>query len=81
LGSNLKPLSTGFLGKYPLDPVPSEVGQWWYNSTDKAYKYYDGSSIKNLGEEVYVSPTPPTNPKGGTLWWDTIEKRLKVYLE
>lgn len=74
-----EPAITGYLGKFKIDPVPNEVGQWWYNTDEKVVKYFDGATVKVMGTGVYTGDTPPSNPKEGDLWWDTVEKRLKLY--
>jgi len=28
---------------------------------------------------IYIGYIPPSNPVEGDLWWDTAEKRLKLY--
>lgn len=39
--------------------------------------------LKSFEEKqgVYVSATPPTNPKKGDLWYSVIENRLYQYVE
>lgn len=45
------PLRTGFLGFLSADPDPSDIlpGQWWFNYTDRNFKFYDGVTVKTFG--------------------------------
>lgn len=59
----LKPLDgiipqfTQYLGRFSTDPSPTEAGQWWFNLTEKAQKYFDGKIIKIIGSGVPSIPT------------------------
>lgn len=41
-------LRSGFRGLLDQDPPLSELtlGQWWFNTTENQFKYYDGTAVK-----------------------------------
>ena len=60
---------TKFLGFLSSDPDPTtiEEGSWWYNTTEKRWKYYDGSEIKDLPTVIKKASVTVTIPIGGGL--------------
>ncbi|QYW03063.1 hypothetical protein pEaSNUABM13_00104 [Erwinia phage pEa_SNUABM_13] len=52
LGAQLKNFRPEQLAADPAvgDLVAAQEGRMWYNTTDKKYKYFDGTAIKELGE-------------------------------
>ena len=70
--SELIPTRTQFLGLLESDPDTTSlaVGQWWINTTDNQFKYFDGDHIAELGGHFlrqYELSVPsivkgPTNP-------------------
>jgi hypothetical protein len=41
--------------KVTTDPVSPAVGQFWYNTTVNKLKYYDGTSVRIIASEAYVT--------------------------
>jgi hypothetical protein len=40
--SELGPKRGQYLGRYTVDPTPTAPGQWWFNTTEAQWKYWDG---------------------------------------
>ena len=59
------PIRTQFLGKLSSDPTPTEAGQWWYNTTEKRWKYYDGEETRILPSRLKKASVTVTIPIGG----------------
>lgn len=66
MASNIKKLDplrdpipqwTQYLGKFTEDPQPTEAGQWWYNITERAQKYFDGRTVRPIGTGVQSLPS------------------------
>jgi hypothetical protein len=65
-----------------------EAGRLFYEQTTgtgvaPVLKYSDGSTPGGLpisGTSLtFSSPTPPTNPHDGLLWWSDVDGRLYIY--
>jgi len=55
-------------------PASPSVGEFFYDTTENDFYYFDGSSWNPLTEEtghVIVSDTPPSIEDEGELWYDT----------
>lgn len=62
------PKRTKWLGELAADPSPAEIeeGSWWYNTTEKRWKFFDGSEIRALPIKIKEAVTPDlTIPIGG----------------
>lgn len=59
-------IRTAFLGLLDSDPPISELrsGQWWYNSTEKAFKFYNGEIIAVLGGTYSKTVSMPAEQFG-----------------
>lgn len=61
---------TNYLGVFAVDPTPTVNGQWWFNSTDAVFKFYNGIENLPLGGTVVKTVSmsadefgrPNTNP-------------------
>jgi len=63
-------------------PDNSQIGQLWYDSTNKNLKFYREGSTNNAWQKLAMtteSETEPTDPRIGDLWWDTANTQLKLY--
>lgn len=50
-------------------------GMWYFNTTSKQYRYYtNGRWVSGMFTSSGV--TPPSNPVGGELWWNTDDNHL-----
>jgi hypothetical protein len=62
----------------PANPVQ---GQLWFNSTLQQLQLcYDGTNFINASN-VTVSNVKPADAVTGSLWWDTGNRLLKIYVE
>lgn len=43
------PKRTRYLGSLAVDPTPTETGQWWYNTTERNWKFFNGEITALLG--------------------------------
>jgi hypothetical protein len=59
------PIRTRYLGSFTSDPTPTEPGQWWYNETEKRFKFYDGASILVFGRRLAAGTTTTVYDSGG----------------
>lgn len=59
------------------------IGELWFDTTDAnniALKAWDGTQWLEISTEVSeISPTPPTSPEGGDLWYDSTNNELKYW--
>lgn len=63
-------------------PDPAQIGQLWFDKTNKAIKVYRSGSTSNNWQKIAVSTesdTEPTDPVSGDLWWDKNNSQLKIY--
>jgi hypothetical protein len=64
----------------PVAPAHPIQGQLWFNSTLKQLQIcYDGSTFINVSNAT-VSNVKPADSATGSLWWDTGNNLLKVYV-
>lgn len=61
-------------------PVSPSEGDIFYKSNDHKCYIYNGSEWRELSSEYVVQTNEPTNPKKGTLWFDTGNDVLKVWV-
>jgi hypothetical protein len=67
------------------EPAPAKLltGQLWYDTGDSVagrlpqLKIYNGTRFKPL--PVAISGSAPTGAAMGDMWWDSVNKQLKVY--
>ena len=59
----------------PLRPLS---GQIWYNSSERALKFYNGESWNNAGS-ASVDSTSPTNPGLGSFWFNNELETLNLW--
>lgn len=60
-------------------PPPKKLeGQVWYDSANKALKFYDGNKWKTAGG-AESGATAPSGLKTGEFWWDTSAKQLYAW--
>ena len=65
------PLRTKWLGIRDSDPTTDELAQfgegaWWFNTTDKRFKWYNGSAIEDLPMAIRTASSDlVTIPIGG----------------
>ena len=43
------PKRSRYLGAFAVDPTPTESGQWWYNTTERNWKFYNGEITSLFG--------------------------------
>ena len=59
------------------------IGELWFDTTDArniALKAWDGTQWLQISTEVSeISPTPPTSPEAGDLWYDSTDNELKYW--
>lgn len=61
---------TNYLGEFVVDPIPTKPGQWWYNTSEECFKFYNREVTAILGgtyEKITSIPAdefgrPNTNP-------------------
>jgi hypothetical protein len=51
------PKTSQYRGRFAVDPVPTEAGQWWYNTGEQRLKWYDGAGIRSIGRWEEASVT------------------------
>ena len=57
---------TKWLGVLTADPTTGlEEGSWWYNSTEKRWKFFDGDQIRELPTRLEEDSASVTVPFGG----------------
>lgn len=42
----VQPKRGQYLGRFAVDPSPTEPGQWWYNTTEEQWKWWDGLTTR-----------------------------------
>ena len=76
-------------------PTGAAVGDLWWNDQDgRLYIYYDDGNTQQWVDTnpngggpgggsflVSISPTPPSTPSQGQLWWNSDDGRLYVYYD
>ena len=76
----------GNIPRQPTQPTGNVVeGDQWFDTTNNSLMLYTGTAWISIGGGgsgggAVVSPTAPTTPSDGSLWYDTAEGFLKVYL-
>lgn len=59
------------------DPPTPTAGDFWYNTTENAFKYFDGTNVQvfannnNIGSSVVVGNSPPAVTDGSVIWNNT----------
>lgn len=76
--SNNPPNSTPSPGGQP----GNSVGEMWVNPlAGNSISVWTGSEWEPAGAVGYVSEEPPAEPENGQLWFDTVERELKTWVE
>jgi hypothetical protein len=78
LNNNLIRLMTNFAGPTSISPRSPQVGQLWYNTTDKRLTVYNGIEFKPT-DQTLVSGTEPLTTSTGDLWYDSVNSQLKIW--
>lgn len=78
LNNNLIKLLTNFAAPSSISPRTPQIGQLWYNTTDKRLNVYNGIEFKPT-DQTQVSGTEPLTTSTGDLWFDSINSQLKIY--
>ena len=88
MASNIKKLDplrdtipqwTQYLGQFTEDPQPTEAGQWWYNITERAQKYFDGKTVRPIG--TGIQSLSSGGLKITNIWWDDQKKEIVIVTE
>lgn len=60
------PKRTGYLGQFTSDPLVSQLvsGQWWYNTTERMWKFYNGEIISLFGGTFQRTVSIPSDQLG-----------------
>lgn len=76
--NNLIKLLTNFAAPGSIAPRSPQVGQLWYNTTDKRLTVYNGIEFKPT-DQTLVSGTAPLTTSTGDLWYDSVNSQLKIW--
>ena len=66
-------------------PAAPNIGEFFYDTDESDFYYYDGTSWEPLSQEaggkVSIGDAPPTDPapEAGDMWFDTESAQLYVY--
>lgn len=63
-------------------PDTPQIGQIWYDSSNKNISFYREGSTDSYWQKVamtYEGISAPSDPRLGDLWWDTNNAQLKIY--
>ena len=64
-------------GKYSIDEILNRV----FDENNKIIRVSSGGGLQVHGAEWHDIRTAPDSPDEGDLWFDTNEKKLKVWVE
>lgn len=78
LNNNLIRLMTNFAAPSSVSPRNPQVGQLWYNTSDRRLTVYNGTEFKPT-DQTLVSGTAPMTTSTGDLWYDSINSQLKIW--
>lgn len=76
--NNLIKLLTNFAAPSSISPRSPQVGQLWYNTTDKRLNVYNGVEFKPT-DQTLVGGTAPLTTSTGDLWYDAVNSQLKIW--
>ena len=77
--TGIKPTHTIYLGRFDVDPVPTQAGQWWFNTTGKTIKFFDGETVTSYGLGIMSVPT--VGKKIINIYWDDIVEEVVILTE
>ncbi|MBG79098.1 MAG: hypothetical protein CMJ39_00125 [Phycisphaerae bacterium] len=79
--------NSGNIKRQVAPPTDNVDGDLWFDLGNNLLKIWSGTGFTTVGgggggggAAVSVSPTEPASPGNGSLWYDTSEGFLKVYL-
>lgn len=69
------------------DPASGVSGEFYYNSSTKKLRFYDGSfwsdvdTVSPAGSTVTISDTPPSSPNAGDQWYESDTGYFFIYYD
>ena len=76
--NNFVKLLTSFAAPAGNSPRSPQIGQLWFDTTNKRLTVYDGNGYKPTYGTI-VSGTEPLTTSTGDLWFDSINSQLKIW--
>ena len=78
VNNNLIKLLTSFASSPVNMPLNPQVGQLWFNTTDKRLTVFDGIEF-NPTYGSHVDGTQPATTSTGDFWYDTVNSQLNIW--
>jgi len=79
INNNFAKLLTSFANTFDKPPSNPQVGQLFYDRTQNKLKVFDGTSFKPQLQPFVDGSAPTGTITEGDLWFDTVNKQLKIY--
>lgn len=65
----------------PNFPISPSEGDIFYKSNEHRCYIFDGTEWRQLSSEYLIQEMVPSNPRAGQIWFDIVNKELKIFIE